>query len=130
MSINSVVLCGRLTKDAERKQFTNSVKFSFSIAVEKKVKKGDQWDKVTNYFDIEAWNIDYIKDALTKGRQVLVSGELDTSEYTNKDNQKVKRVFVRVDKIQVFHFASEKKEEPKKEVKSDIPYDPEWDDMP
>ena len=130
MGINSVVLCGRLTKDAERKQFTNSVKFSFSIAVEKKVKKGDQWDKVTNFFDIEAWNIDYIKDALTKGRQVIVSGELDTSEYTNKDNQKVKRVFVRADRIQAFHSASEKKAEPKKEASEEIPYDPEWDDMP
>lgn len=130
MGINSVVLCGRLTKDAERRQFTNSVKFSFSIAVEKNVKKGDKWEKQTQYFDIEAWNNDYFKDALTKGRQVVVTGELDYSEYTNKDNQKVKRIYVRADKIQAFFSASEKKTEPKKEASEEIPYDPEWDDMP
>lgn len=130
MGINSVVLCGRLTKDAERRQFTNSVKFSFSIAVEKNVKKGDKWEKQTQYFDIEAWNNDYFKDALTKGRQVVVTGELDYSEYTNKDNQKVKRIYVRADKIQAFFSASEKKAEPKKEASEEIPYDPEWDDMP
>ena len=130
MSINSVVLCGRLTKDAERKQFANSTKYSLSLAVEKRVKKGDKWEKATNFFDVEAWNIDFLKDSLTKGRQLIVTGELDCSEYTNKDTQKVKRIFVKADKIQVFYSSSEKKEEPKKAEAEEAPYDPEWDDMP
>ena len=124
MAINSVTLCGRLTKDAYLNQYTTSSKHTFTIAVDKRVKKDGNWETVTNYFDIEAWNVGYLSNSLKKGRQVVVCGELDTSTY-EKDGQKVKRIFIRADRIQTFGSASEKKEEPKKI--EEAPYDPTWD---
>ena len=126
-NINSVVLCGRLTKDAERKTFQNSnnVKLSFRIAVNKRVKNGNEWKDVANFFDVEVWNVDYLKDALTKGRQVVVCGSLDVASWTDKNNQQVTKTYIKADRIQAFHSANEKKDEPKKLEQP--PYDPTWD---
>ena len=121
-NINSITLSGRLTKDADFKEFSSSSKFTFSIAVAKRVKNGDTWESKANFFDIEPWNMKHLKEALTKGREVVISGELDASEYTNPEGQKVKRVFVRAERIQAFHTPTDKKEEPKSENK--------WNDIP
>ena len=115
VGINNITLSGRLTKDAEYREFATSNKVNFFVAVEKRVKSGDKWETKVNYFEVEAWNVKWLKDALTKGRQVVVNGELDTTEFTTKDGQKVRKVFVRADRIQAFHAPSEKaerKEEP------------------
>ena len=111
MSINTVVLTGRLTADANRFKFTNSTKHTFSIAVDKRIKKGDSYEKVANFFEVEAWNVDFLNEALKKGRLVAVNGELDTGTY-EKDGQTKRKVFIRANNIQAFHSA-EKKEEPK-----------------
>ncbi|MBQ3318157.1 MAG: single-stranded DNA-binding protein [Spirochaetales bacterium] len=111
VGINNITLSGRLARDAETREFSNSMKTSFSVAVEKSVKSGDKWETKVNYFDVEAWNMEWLKGSLTKGRQVVVSGELDTSEYTNKEGQKVRKVFVRADRIQTFHAPSERRKE-------------------
>ncbi len=98
--INVVVLIGRLTRDSVLKEFANSVKCSFTIAVDKRVKKGDQWQDKTNFFDIEAWNIGNLADYLTKGKRVTINGQLDTSSWED-NGQKRTRVFVRADQIQI-----------------------------
>lgn len=98
--INVVVLIGRLTKDPVLKEFTNSVKCSFTIAVDKRVKKGDQWQDKTNFFDIEAWNIGNLANFLTKGKRVTINGQLDTSSWED-NGQKKTRVFVRAEQIQI-----------------------------
>ena len=117
--INSVILSGRLTKDAEVHTFTNSSKATFAIAVNKKVKNGDKWETKVNYFDIEIWNSSYLHDFLKKGVQAVVSGELDSSEY-EKDGRKIKRIYVRADKVQTF-LKKEDKPEPSEMDADDIP---------
>lgn len=98
--INVVVLIGRLTRDPVLKEFPKSVKCSFTIAVDKRVKKGDQWQDKTNFFDIEAWNIGNLADFLTKGKRVTINGQLDSSSWED-NGQKRTRVFVRADQIQL-----------------------------
>ena len=128
-NINSVVLAGRLTKDAIVTSFKNSdnKKFSFRIAVNKSVKKNGKWEDYANFFEVEAWNIDYLKEALTKGRQVVVSGQLDSSSWKDSDGNDRSKIFVNADRVQVFH-SDEKKEAPKKTEEPS--FDPEWDDIP
>lgn len=118
--INSVVLVGRLTRDAERKAFSNSVKFTFSIAVNKSVKEGGNWTSRANYFEVEAWNCDFLKDYLLKGRQVSVKGELDSSEYT-KDDRKIRKTFVRAENIQILGSFDKKESETPKAESVDAP---------
>ena len=98
--INVVVLVGRLTRDSVLKEFAKSVKCSFTIAVDKRVKKGDQWQDKTSFFDIEAWNIGNLADFLTKGKRVTINGQLDSSTWED-NGQKRTRVFVRAEQIQL-----------------------------
>ena len=78
-----------------------------------------KWETKANFFDIEAWNIKHLHGYLKKGSQVVVSGELDSSEY-EKDGRKVKRIFVRADRVQTF-LKKEETPEPKKYNVDDIP---------
>jgi single-strand DNA-binding protein len=77
--INQVVLVGRLTRDAELK-YTNSgaAVSKFSLAVNQRRKKGDQWEDEVHYFDISLWGktAEAINQYLVKGKQVGVQGQL------------------------------------------------------
>ena len=115
--INSITVTGRLVADAERKDFSNSTKHSFRIAVQKSVKRGDRWENETSYFDVEAWNLGKVGEWLTKGKQVAINGDLATSEW-EKDGQKKSKVFIHCQGIQIFSFG-EKTEKPAKSSDDD-----------
>ena len=77
--INHVVLVGRLTRNAELK-YTNSgaAVSKFSLAVNQRRKKGDQWEDEVHYFDVSLWGktAEAINQYLVKGKQVGVQGQL------------------------------------------------------
>ena len=103
--INKVVLIGRLTKDVESKQYSESVKYSFTLAVNKRIKENGQWKDEGRFFEIETWNIGKIAEYMTKGRQVAIEGELDTYAW-EKDGKHYSKTFVRADIIQLLQSSS------------------------
>ena len=79
VSINSVTLVGRLTKDAELKYTTGGTAVCrFSIALNYRRKNGDQWEDAANYFDVVLWSrqAESLGKYLLKGKQIAVAGEL------------------------------------------------------
>jgi len=79
VSINSVTLVGRLTKDAELKYTTGGTAVCrFSIASNYRRKNGDQWEDAANYFDVVLWSrqAESLGKYLLKGKQIAVAGEL------------------------------------------------------
>ena len=77
--INHVVLVGRLTRNAELKYTTNGAAVSkFSIAINQRRKKDDQWVDEAHFFDIVLWgtSAESINQYLVKGKQVGVEGPL------------------------------------------------------
>lgn len=81
---NSFAVAGRLAADAEVKNFTNSNKASFRIAVSSK--KDDK--TTTGWVNLEAWN----KDAkafenLKKGTLIQFNGFFRPEEYTDKEGK-------------------------------------------
>ncbi len=51
--VNCVVLVGRLTRDAQLKTTANGTAVSkFSIAVNRRIKKGEAWTEESNFFDV------------------------------------------------------------------------------
>ncbi len=77
--INTVVLVGRLTRDAELKYTnTGTAVCKFSLAVNRRKRSGDQWADEVSYFDIVLWGKqgEAIHQYLGKGKQVAVNGEL------------------------------------------------------
>jgi single-strand DNA-binding protein len=77
--INHVVLVGRLTRNAELK-YTNSgaAVSKFSVAINQRRKKDDQWVDEAHFFDIVLWgkSAESINQYLVKGKQVGIEGQL------------------------------------------------------
>lgn len=87
MSINRVILIGRLTRDPERRTTTTGkVVCSFSIAVDKRIKPTDG-SPTADFFNISCWSqtAEYVSNYMTKGRLVAVDGRLTSRKYQAQD---------------------------------------------
>lgn len=84
---NKTILMGRLTRDPELKTTPSGVSVcTFSIAVDRRYQtKGEE--KKTDFFNIVAWRTtgEFVVKYFRKGSLILVEGELQTRQYTNKD---------------------------------------------
>ena len=85
---NRTILVGRLTKDPElRYTASGSAILNFRIASTKSWKdKGGSKKEQTLFIDCSLWGKfgEAMKEYLAKGQQVLVSGELQCREWTDK----------------------------------------------
>ena len=87
MSLNRVILIGRLTRDPEtRTTATGKNVTSFGLAVEKKFKPTDG-SATADFFNIKAWGqtADFVQNYLSKGRLVAVDGRIETRKYTDSN---------------------------------------------
>lgn len=103
-NLNSVVVQGNLTKDASdgmRRSEASGVAFgSFTIAVNKSVKNGEEWADKTSFIKIKGFGKGYenaIKH-LTKGSSVIIEGSLEQESW-EKDGQKHSEIVVIADRI-------------------------------
>jgi single-strand DNA-binding protein len=98
VSINRVVLVGRLTRDPElRNTTTGKQVVNFGLAVD------DPFNKEhTDFFNVSAWgsSADFVAKYLTKGRLVAVDGRLRQRKYTTQDGQERNVVEVVADRVQ------------------------------
>lgn len=105
--INNVVIVGRLTQDPElRKTKTNKSVCSFSLAVSKGKDN-------TKFFRFTVWEkgAEYLANYGKKGNIVAVQGELDYSEYTDKDGKKQRMDEVLCNRVQLLSVNKEEKKE-------------------
>ena len=103
--INSVVIMGRLTKEAEERK-TNSGKTvcGFCVALD------DRFDKEkTHFVDVIAWNktAEFICKYFHKGSMIAVQGRLTTRMWEDKNGAKRKAVEIVADNVS---FCGEKKQ--------------------
>lgn len=106
MSINIVSISGNLTRDADLKvtQSGTSV-LSGTVAVNERVKQGDQWVDKPNFVDwvLFGARAEKIAGYLTKGTKVAITGRLSYSSWTDKQtNQKRSKLEVVVTEIEFF----------------------------
>lgn len=87
-------LIGNITRDPESRTFSSgTTKVSFGVAVNKRVKSGDEWVNKPNFFDCEAWSkiAEFIQAKLHKGSKVRLAGELEFQQW-EQDGQKRSKV--------------------------------------
>ncbi|CAB4130765.1 Ssb Single-stranded DNA-binding protein [uncultured Caudovirales phage] len=90
-SLNEVTLFGTLGKDAEIKNTQGGVSVAtLSLATERnwKDKASGEWKKETDWHRVTAWRVENLADYLTKGKQILVRGRLQTRSYEDKNGEK------------------------------------------
>jgi len=102
MSLNRVVLHGRLTKDPELKYTAAGVPVaSCSIAVDR-FTKDESGNYETDFFNITAWRktAEFLHNYLKKGREVVVEGRLQTRSWVDQaTGQKRSTVDVVIDSV-------------------------------
>jgi single-strand DNA-binding protein len=95
--MNKTMLIGNLGRDPEL-SYTNSGKAiaRFSLAVNRRVKNGDNWTDETEWFNIIAWDnlAERCNNYLRKGTKVFIEGRLQQRKYNDKEG--VQRLSVEV----------------------------------
>jgi single-strand DNA-binding protein len=92
--INSVVLIGRLTRDAELRYSNSGAAICvFSIANSYSRKQGDNWTEETNFFDavLMGRRAEALHKYLVKGKQIGIQGELRQNRW-EQDGQRRSKV--------------------------------------
>ena len=90
-SFNQVTLMGNLTRDPDLRQIPSGQSVcSFSLALNRSYKGSDgNWQETTDFVDVVAWGPlgERVAQYVTKGRPVLVTGRLQSSQW-EKDGVK------------------------------------------
>ena len=102
-SFNRVVLMGNLTRDPELRYIPSGTAVSdIGLAVNDRVKRGDQWVDEATFVDVTLWGrtAEIANEYLSKGSPVLIEGrlKLDTWE---KEGQKFSKLKVVGEKMQM-----------------------------
>lgn len=101
MSLNTVTLTGRIGNDPEIKQFESGhCKATASLAVDE---FGREDQKQTHWIPLEAWGktAEILAKHATKGKQIGVQGSLKADAYEDKDGNNRKRLYVKVDRVEL-----------------------------
>ena len=103
--INSVLIIGRLTRDAELKYSTSGTAISrLSIANTQSRKDGEQWVEESHFFDAVMFGrrADALQRYLVKGKQIAIQGVLRQDRWQDKQTgQNRSRVEILVNDIQL-----------------------------
>ncbi len=102
-SFNRVVLMGNLTRDPELRYIPSGTAVSdIGLAVNDRVKRGDQWVDEATFVDVTLWGrtAEIANEYLSKGSPVLIEGrlKLDTWE---KEGQKFSKLKVVGERMQM-----------------------------
>lgn len=111
--MNKAILIGTLGADPEIKQAGNSTVAIMSLATTRKWKDKDGNPKEdTQWHTVVAWEkVAGIFEKYTKkGSKVMVEGEIQYREYTNKSGEKKKRTEIRVESLELLSPAPNKGE--------------------
>ena len=100
--MNKILLTGRLTRDAELSYLANTgtPKMVFTLACERNYQK-DKNNKKVDFIPCEmlGQHTEKLSPYVTKGKAILVEGELNIDQYT-KDDEKRSFTKVKVDRLE------------------------------
>lgn len=102
-NVNIVALVGNLTKDPElRHTPSGTAVTTLRIAVNDRIKRGEEWIDAAYYFDVTVWgrNAENCAQYLAKGRPVAVQGKLTWREWDAQDGTKRQAVEITADNVQ------------------------------
>ena len=106
--MNLSIVKGNMTRDPELREAGNSFVAEFGVAVNRRVKKGDEWEEQPEFIDMKCWGArgEAIANHFGKGQPILVEGEFRTDRW-EKDGAKKSKSYVHV---RDFEFCSKKSE--------------------
>lgn len=94
--MNQVILIGRITADPEVRYTNNQNAFChFTLAV-------DRTKDITDFIRCNAWNktAEIMSQYVRKGERIVVTGQIQTGSYTDKNGQKINTTEVSVGRLE------------------------------
>ena len=91
MAFNKVILIGNLTKDIELKQMQSGMLLTnFDIAVARAFKNKQTGEVETDFIRCQAWGktAEFLSRYFSKGKSVVVEGDLRNNNYTDQNGVK------------------------------------------
>jgi len=101
-SFNKVILIGNLTRDVEMRFIgSGTAVANIGLAVNDRVKKGDDWVDEATFVDVTLWGrtAEIANEHLEKGSNVLIEGRLKLETWET-DGQKRQRLKVVCERLQ------------------------------
>jgi single-strand DNA-binding protein len=99
---NSVTLVGRLTRDAEVKEFGETTILNMRLAVNSRKKVGGSWEDAPGFFDVVHFpRGGGLAPLLTRGKQIALTGRLSWREWETKSGDKRQSVEVIANDVQL-----------------------------
>ncbi len=89
--MNTVTLVGRLSRDVDQRTISEDKRVAkFTIVTEERVKKNGEWQNVSTFHEIDAWNsrAKFLEN-FKKGDVIEVIGSIFNDNYEDKDGKKV-----------------------------------------
>jgi len=99
--INRVTLMGNVTKDPDLR-FTpaGAPVISFSIATNRRYKKGEEWVDEPSFHNIVVWNqAEGLGQRVKKGTRIYVEGRLQTRSWDGADGKKQYKTEIVADRV-------------------------------
>ena len=89
MSINSIIIHGRLTRDPEIKTFGETSLTKISVAVDRAFKSNKENAQTVDFFDVDAFGKtgEFISKYFKKGQEIIVRGKMQLNSGTDKDGK-------------------------------------------
>ena len=95
--MNNITIKGRLTKDPENKTINSGSNVcNFTVAVNRRFDKEN-----ADFFDCIAWNKtgDFVNQYFTKGREIVLSGEMQCRKWQDKEGNNRYSWELKVDQV-------------------------------
>lgn len=127
--MNKIILMGRLTRDPEMRTGTTTVT-RYTLAVDRRFKREGEPD--ADFFNCTAFgkSAEFADKYFRQGTKVVVTGRMESDNYTNKDGQKVYGWKVIVDEQEFAESKNAEKPETNKDayvpiadgIEEDLPF--------
>lgn len=135
--INSVTICGNLTRDAELRATGNGLQIlSFTVAVnDRRRNQQGQWEDVPNFVPCTLFGerAEKLAGYLTKGIKVCVTGKLHYQSWQAKDGTKRHELEVNVSDLDFMQRREPQAEQPQPQqpqLPQQMPYYPQQPQQP
>ena len=101
-NLNRVIINGNLTADCKMEYGKSGTAYGgFCIAVNRSVKKGEEWEEVPSFFEVKAFGklFESQHPYLTKGANVTVEGSLIQERWVTKEGEKRNKIVIQSDTL-------------------------------
>ncbi|CAG1022250.1 Single-stranded DNA-binding protein [Patescibacteria group bacterium] len=99
--VNNVTLLGNVTRDPDLRYTPNgSAVISFSLATNRRYKKGEEWTDEVSYHNIVVWNnAESLSQRIKKGTRLYIEGRIQTRSWEDKEGKKQYKTEVVADRV-------------------------------